>query len=103
MRFFVPHVSAAKTTDTYDNIVKSVKDQLRVTIATRKIFSISYVHDKKMLKAQVGKPDPQSGRYEVVAILEAKPYIVFTRGNDGGPGLNLLVSHDEITEVIDFD
>jgi hypothetical protein len=72
-------------------------------VAPRKIYRLDYTHDKKRLRAEVGKPDPQQGKYEVFAILESRPYVVYTRLSDGGAGLTILVNVDEITEVVDFE
>ncbi len=103
MKFFVPQVTRSKAEENYEEIAKSVKDQLRLPITESRIFSINYVHDKKRCRAEVGKPEPQQGRYDVVAIFESKPYIVFTRGKDGAAGLTILVSNDEITDIEYFD
>lgn len=102
MKFFVPQSARREYQETYEGIRKSVKEQLRVQIAERKIFSIDYVHDKKKWRAEVGQLDPQQGRYEVIAIFQSKPHIVFTRAVDGANGLTILVNSDEITEVEDF-
>ena len=102
MKFFVPQSARREYQTTYDEIRKSVKEQLRVQIAERKIFSIDYVHDKKPWRAEVGQLDPQQGRYEVIAIFQSKPHIVFTRSPNGASGLTILVNSDEITEVEDF-
>lgn len=103
MKFFVPQVPQAQYQTTYDGIAKSVKEQLRIPITGRKIFSLDYAQGKKKWHAEVGQLDPQQGRYEILAIFEAKPHIVFTRAPGGGQGLTILVSNDEITGVQDFD
>ena len=103
MKFFIPQVSEPQYGEVYDAIVKSVKEQMRLKIEPKKIFRLNYIHDKRKKVAQVGKPDPQGGRYEVYAIFEAKPFIVFTRGKDGGHGLTMLISNQEITEIEYFD
>jgi hypothetical protein len=103
MKFFIPHVPEADYAQTYDGIIKSVKEQMRIPVAPRKIYRLEYTQGKKQFKAEVGRPDPQQGRYEIFAILEAKPYVVFTRLSDGGPGLTILVSSDDVTGVIDFE
>jgi hypothetical protein len=103
MNFFIPRVGADRHQTTYDNITKIVKDQLGTVISERRVFSINYVHDKKKRRAEVGQLDPQMGRYEVAAIFESKPHIVFTRAIDGGKGLTMLVSSEEITDIEYFD
>jgi hypothetical protein len=103
VKFFMPQIATAQYPEVYEAIANSVKEQLRLKIEPKKIFRLEYVHDKHRLVAEVGMPDPQEGRYEVFAIFEAKPFIVFTRKNDGGDGLTMLVANDEITNVEYFD
>jgi hypothetical protein len=102
MKFFVPQTEASEYETAYQGILRAVKDQMRMPITERRIFSISYVHDKKKFHADVGGLDPQQGRYEVLAILESKPHVIFTRAENGDPGLTMLVNSDEITDVEDF-
>lgn len=103
MKFFIPHIAEDKYDLAYSNIITSVKEQMRIPVAARKIYTLEYIHDKRRRIAQVGQLDPQQGRYEVFAILEAKPYIVYTRRSDGGAGLTILVSNDEVTTITDFE
>lgn len=102
MKFTVPGAKPADAEAAYQAIIDEVKDQLRIPIGTRRIASIRYLHDKRRYLAKVGGLDPQQGRYQVVAILEAKPHIIYTRTEAGGQGLTMLVNSDEITEIIDF-
>ena len=102
MKFFVPRTKASEYGASYESIISVVKDQLRTPITERKIFSINYTHDKKRLRAEVGGLDPQMGRYEVCAIFESKPHIIFTRTEKGEPALTILVNSDEVTAVEDF-
>jgi hypothetical protein len=103
MKFFVPQVKRSQHQATYDEIAKGVKEQLRVQITERKIFSLDFTKDKKKWHAEVGQLDPQQGRYEILAIFESKPHIIFTRTTTGTDGLTILVSNDEITGIEDFD
>jgi hypothetical protein len=103
LKCFIPQVPRTKYEETYEEIAKSVKEQMRTSITPRRIYSLDYVHDKKRCHAEVGMVDPQQGRYEVVAIFESKPYIVYTRSANGSHGLTILVSGDEITTIKDFD
>lgn len=101
MQFFIPHTKKAGFEASYIDIIAKLKDQLKVAISARKIFSISYVHDKKTCYAEVGQLE-RNGRYEILAIFEANPYIVFTKAKNGGQGLTILVSKEEITEIQDL-
>lgn len=102
MQFFIPHTKKAESEELYNGITEVLKDQLRVQITNRKIFSISYTHEKKDWYAEVGQLE-QKGRYEIVAIFEASPYIVFTQTKSGDRGITLLINKDEVTEIQDFE
>lgn len=103
MRFFIPSTKKSEIDLVYQGMVDFLKDQLRVVISDRKIFSITYIHDKKEILAQVGQLDQKGGRYEIMAIFESNPYIIYTQGKDGGNGVTILVDKNEIAAVKDFD
>lgn len=102
MKFFIPRTKPREYEETYREITKQLKDQLRMPIAERRIFSVHYTHDKKKWCAEVGQLEEQEGRYEIVAIFESKPFIVFTRSEAGGQGVTILVNKDEITSIEEF-
>lgn len=102
MEFFIPNTEKVGFESFYTDIIAKIKDQLKVVITSRKIFSISYTHDKKPCYAEVGKLE-RNGRYEILAIFEANPYIVFTKAKNGEQNLTILVSKEEITQIQDFD
>lgn len=102
MKFFVPQASPAEYEATYGAIKKLVTEQLKTPITPRRIRRIDYLHDKKTYHLQVGSLE-QQGRYEVLAILESKPYIIYTRTKSGQGGITILVNCDEVTAVEDFD
>lgn len=103
MKFFIPQVEPKKCNEVYDEMVKTVKDQMKMPISERKIYSISYVHEKKNWHAEVGQPDPQRGKYEVLAIFESKPFVIMTRSNAVETPLMMLVTPDEITDIKVFE
>ena len=102
MKFFIPHVKARQYEDTYEEITKLLREQLRTPIADRRIFSLRYTHDKKEWYAEVGQLEEQEGRYEILAIFESKPFIVFTQLKNGDQGLTILVNKDEVTAIEEF-
>jgi ABC-type phosphate/phosphonate transport system substrate-binding protein len=103
MKFFIPDTKPADTQEAYQGIAKLLKEQLRMPITDRRIYSLSYTHDKRKWRAVVGEREEQEDRYDIVAIFEAKPYIVFTRAQNGGQGLTIMVNPDEITAIEYFD
>lgn len=102
VKYFIPQTKKRDHADTYDAMVTAVGDQLKATVGQRRIFSISYVREKKLCYAEVGQMDQQEGRYTVMAILESNPYIVYTRAKNGEPGVMVLVSKDDVTDIQDF-
>ena len=102
MKFHIPQVPASQQEAAYAVIAKAVKEQMRINVTPRRIFGINYLHDKKRINVRVGEHDPHDGRHIVLAILESSPYVVYTRQLTGGPGVNILVNKDEITEILDF-
>lgn len=103
MKFFVPGYTKGKAEAGYNDLLEHIKDQLRTPITPRRIFSISYTHDKKPYHIEVGKFEQQENRYEVVAIFESSVFIAMTRNKTGVQGIKILVSKDEVTDVKDFD
>lgn len=103
MQFFIPQAKKAEYEVQYQAIIDALKDQFRWTINDRKIFSLSYLHDKKDYTVEVGRLEPLENRYETVAILESSTYLVFTRTKSGAPGVTILVNKDEAQSVVDFD
>ena len=103
MKLFVPHVQPSETEAEYAAIVASVKSQFRLPIADRKIARITYTNSKHKWRAEVGQREEQEDKYEIVAILESKSFIVVTRMPDGAPGVTIMVNPAEVTEVVEFD
>lgn len=103
MKFYVPHAKRGHGADRREEIAKVIHDQLKIAMTPRRIQSIEYTHDKKKYRLEVGKPENQEHRYEVVAIFESKPFIVATRAKSGENGPTILVNADEITKIVDFD
>lgn len=83
----------------YEALVASAHDQLRLKITDKKIQSITYLHDKRRWHVEVGQSHPEYRRYTVVAIFESTSYIVMTQGPTGQPGLTVMVNSAEITDI----
>jgi hypothetical protein len=102
VQFFVPLSGTGDEEAVYQAIIKSVESQMRWRIADRRIYKLSYLHDKKRYRVQVGDKDPVEDRYEVMAILESSVYIIYSRAIDGNHGMTIMVNKTEVTEVIEF-
>ena len=103
MRFFIPHTKSADTEDAYQQIARSLTEQLRIPIQARRIFSLDYQYSQKPRRAVVGQLEQREGRYEIMAIFAAKPYMIATRAKNGALGMTILVDQNDITSVEDFE
>lgn len=103
MKFFIPHTKKAETEGAYQGMAEALKNQFRMPIDERRIFSLSYINSRKKWHAQVGQMEEQEGRYKILAIFESKPYIVVTQAKNGDQGLTILVDKTEVTAVEEFD
>jgi hypothetical protein len=102
MKFFIPQTAPAETEAAYQRIKAILLDQFRLPIQDRRIFSLSYTNSKRRWKAEVGQPEQQERRYDIVAIFESKQFIIYTRAKTGGAGPIILVNKTEVTAVEDF-
>jgi hypothetical protein len=103
MQFFIPHIGKLEADSAYQGIIKELESQFRLPILDHRIFSLSYTNSRKKWYAEVGQLEEQEGRYQIVAILESKQFIVFTHTPEGKPGPIILVDKDEVTSVENFD
>ena len=103
MKFFVPNTKPADVEAAYKGIADSLKSQFRLPLVERRIYSLNYLNSKRKWRAEVGKLEEQEERYEILAIFESKSYIVFTRAQDGGQGLTIMIDKSEVTAIEDFE
>lgn len=102
VKYFIPQTKPRDHAAVHQAMVTAVHDQLKAEVGERRIFSISYVREKKLCYAEVGKLDQQEGRYTVMAILDSSPFIVYTHAKNGTPGVMVLVNKDDVTNIVDF-
>jgi len=103
MKFFIPGVPDHGVEAAYQALYDTAKAQLRTPITPRRIFRLEYVHDKRNRHLAVGEAHPEHHRYQILAILESKPYIVMTRDLSGEIGPTFMVNGTEITDVTEFE
>lgn len=101
-KFFIPHVKPRASEADYESILASVKYQFNWPVTTRRISSLSYTRDKKLVTARIGEHLPFEHKFEVVAILESNLYLIITRSEGGHPGPTILVDTKEVTESTEF-
>jgi hypothetical protein len=82
---------------------KTAREQLRTAITPKRIRSLKYVHDKRIVAIEVGAAHPAHPRYTILAIFESQPHIVVTQASTGQPGPTIIVASNEITELTEFD
>jgi hypothetical protein len=103
MKFFVPEVPDSHAEVAYTSLSDAAKSQMKTTIAPKRIYGLTYVHNKRQFGLVVGGPHPEHLGYMVVAILESQPYIVIAKSTRGGSGITILVNNTEVTEVTEFE
>lgn len=102
MQFFMPELTHDDRNIADIEIRKYLSSLLRCEITERKIFSLTYVHDKKNYHAEVGQREELENNYQIVAIYEANVYIVCTQDSQCKPSHTILVNKDEVTEIEEF-
>jgi len=71
VKFFIPHAKDKKEAEkVFQGIKKFTKKSVGWDATDRRIFSLTYLHDRKKYHSEVGKPDDRVNE-EVVAILES--------------------------------
>jgi len=103
VQFFLPQVEKDDTEESYRAIKDALLRQLRLPIQDRRVFRLHYVNSKKKWHAEVGQPEQQERRYQILAIFESRQFIIFTRTNQGDSGPVILVDKDEVVEAEDFE
>ena len=103
MKFFIP---TAKEDQDAQNIYEATKKFAKETslwnITDRKIYSIRYVHEGKEYVAKVGQIEPRTKEH-VIAILESNAFLVCTTHRGVLGGEPMLVGHEEIRSIEDFE
>jgi hypothetical protein len=102
MQFFIPELTHADRDIADVEIRKYLSSLLRCEITDRKIFSLTYIHDKKTYHAEVGQKEELENNYQIVAIYEANVYIVCTQDGRRQPSHTILVNKDEVTVIEEF-
>jgi len=101
--FFIPHVKDKKEAEkVFQGIKKFAKKSVGWEVTDRRIFSLTYLHDRKKYHSEVGKPDDRVNE-EVVAILESYTYLVCTYNRGVFRGEPVLVGKEEVKKIIDFE
>ncbi len=102
MKIFVPKVKDEKQSEEYYNgIVKYNKDIVG-EVSGRKIYSLTYKHNNKKYTAVVGENDEIENE-PIIAILESRTFLICTPNRGVIRGTPILVGHDEIISVEDFE
>lgn len=100
--FFIPHVKKRDYETNYEAMIAAIKYQLNWPVTPRRISSLTYIHDNKMITAKVGERERLEHTYEIVAIMEASLYIIVTRNAAGEAGPTILVNDKEVAKITDF-
>jgi len=103
VKFFIPYAKDKKQAkEVFQGIKKFAKKSIGWDVTDRRIFSLTYVYERKKYHSEVGKPDDRVNE-EVIAILESNTYLVCTQNRGVFRGEPVLVGKEEATRVIDFE
>ena len=103
MKFFVPGVKdEAQAQYIWEGTKKFAEETLLWKVTDRRIFSISYIDNRRNVTAEVGKPAPETGE-TVFVILESTTYLVCTANRGVRRGMPLLVGKHEVYAITDFE
>jgi len=103
MEFFVPACdSTEKAEEIWAATRAFAEDNLGWAISEKRIFRITGVHDGKSIDCEVGKVEPYEGNV-VIAILRSNAYLVCTANRGVLRGEPILVGHEEVGSVTEFD
>jgi hypothetical protein len=104
LKFFIPTVcSGEQATQIYGALRTFVADNVG-SLSPRRIYRISYKHNGKFLKAEVGRPDPLFGE-TIIAIFSSRlldQYFLCTKNRGVNRGDPILAGAAETT-FEDFD
>ena len=102
MRFFVPEAKDdTQAQAVWEATKRFAEENLKCQISERRIFSITYHRHGEDYYVEVGKPDPRTGE-PVLVILESNPYLICTPNRGVLRGIPILVGHDTIERILDF-
>jgi len=103
VRFFIPAADDAQGAEHVWTATRTfVHQQLGWEVRNRRIFRLGYHHEGKAYVAEVGQPDARTGEL-VIVILESNAFLVCTGSRGVLRGEPVLVGHDEVRTVEDFD
>jgi len=103
VKFFIPYAKDKKQAEkVFQGIKKFAKKSVGWDVTDRRIFSLTYLHDRKKYHSEVGQPDDRVNE-EVIAILESYTYLVCTHNRGVIRGEPVLVGKEEVKKSIDFE
>jgi hypothetical protein len=103
VKFFIPGAKNAQQAEEVYAATKNVAETtLGGSVTDRRIFAITYQHEGREYRAEVGQLDPRVDE-TVMVILESNAYLVCTKTRGVLWGAPVLVGHEEVLGIIDFE
>ena len=103
MKFFIPGAKDdQQAKEVYAETKTLAETTLGWSVTERRIFAITYLHEGREYHAEVGQPDPRVGE-TVMVILESNAYLLCTKIRGVLWGVPVLVGHEEVLEITDFE
>jgi hypothetical protein len=103
MKFFIPDAANdSEAEEIYDATRKFARQTLGWPVSERRIRSIIFRDQNKIVKAEVGHTDPVTGE-KVIAILDSTTFLVCTANRGVSRGMPVLVGKHEVSEEAVFE
>jgi hypothetical protein len=102
-KFFVPGAKTAKEAEEVRTGVVKFAESNGFSVTDRKVFCLTYTHNSREYRAEVGMPDVP-GSEIVIVILDAEGlYLICTPNRGVVRGLPILVGNHHVLAVEDFE
>lgn len=102
MKFFIPYTETTEQAAKIFNALKALASGAGWAVEDKQIRRLAWEREAKTYTAEVGVKETRVGE-EVIAILEASAYLVYTPNMGVVSGMPLLVGKNEVTSIEYFD
>lgn len=103
MQFFISHIKDKEKAEKIWEVAKQFAESQGFKVTNRRIESISYVHDGKLMEAVVGEKGIRQNEAVIVILESDICYLVCTYSRGIRRGIPMLVGKWEIETITDFD
>lgn len=102
MKFFIPYTETTDQAMKILNALKALASSTGWAVEDKYVRRLEWEREAKTYTAEVGEKETRVGE-EVVAILEASAYLVYTPSMGVVKGMPLIVGKNEVKSIEYFD